>query len=122
MTRTWTQKFRDAFRGMREAARGQSSFGVHFAATAAVVVAATVLQVDRAEWCILLLCITLVLTAETVNSALESMARAITGESNPHLGNALDVASGAVLAAALGAAVVGAVIFGHRAGSLLGWW
>jgi diacylglycerol kinase len=68
------------------------------------------------------LCITVVLTAEMFNSALESMAKAITGQSDPHLGNSLDIGSGAVLLASLGAAIVGSIIFIARLGAMLSWW
>ena len=87
-----------------------------------MIAAAAVLRVDLYEWCLLLLCITVVLVAEMFNSALESMAKAITRQSHPHLGNSLDIAAAAVLAASIGAAVVGAIIFGNRVGILLGWW
>jgi diacylglycerol kinase len=117
--RPWPQKFRDSFRGVKAGIRGQSSFFVHFFMMAAVIVAAVILQVDRMEWCILLLCITIVLAAEMFNSALESMAKAITGETDPHLGNSLDIASGAVLLAAIGAAIVGTIILLNRLGLML---
>jgi diacylglycerol kinase len=120
--RFWVHKFRDAFRGVREGIFGQSSFLVHFLAAAAVVVAGVVLSVSPVEWCVLLLCIAGVLVAEMFNSALESMAKAITGESDPHLGNSLDIGSAAVLLASVGASIVGAIIFGHRLGCVLGWW
>ncbi len=119
---SWPRKFRDAFRGLKAGVRGQSSFFVHFFTAAAVIVAGVVLGVDLVEWCILLLCITIVLTAEMFNSALESMAKAITGESDPHLGNSLDIGSGAVLVASIGAALVGSIIFINRLGLMLGWW
>ncbi|MGD0517802.1 MAG: diacylglycerol kinase [Thermoguttaceae bacterium] len=120
--RSWARKFRDAFRGVRAGVRGQSSFFVHFFLTAAVIVAAVVLRVDLIEWCILLACVAMVLTAEMFNSALESMAKAITGESDPHLGNSLDIGSGAVLVASIGAAIVGSIIFVNRLGMMLQWW
>jgi diacylglycerol kinase len=120
--RYWSRKFRDAFRGMKEGVRGQSSFFVHFFITAMVIAAGLVLGVNRTEWCLLTMCIIGVLTAEMFNSALESMAKAITGESDPHLGNSLDIGSAAVLLASIGASIVGSAIFGHRLGSLLGWW
>ncbi len=120
--RSWAEKFRDAFRGVKAGVRGQSSFFVHFFAAAAVIVAGIVLGVNLVEWCLLLLCIAGVLTTEMLNSALESMAKAITGESDPHLGNSLDIGSAAVLTASLGASTVGAIIFGHRLAILLGWW
>jgi len=120
--RSWVQKFRDAFRGVKAGVRGQSSFFVHFFIAALVVAAGAVLRVSLIEWCLLLLCIAGVLTAEMFNSALESMAKAITGESDPHLGNSLDIGSAAVLLASLGATVVGTIIFANRLGMLLGWW
>jgi diacylglycerol kinase len=120
--RCWVRKFRDAFRGVSAGVRGQSSFFVHFFIAALVVAAGAVLRVILIEWCLLLLCIAGVLTAEMFNSALESMAKAITGESDPHLGNSLDIGSAAVLLASLGATVVGTIIFANRVGILLGWW
>ena len=119
--RSWTCKFRDAFRGVKEGVHGQSSFLVHFFVTAAVIAAGIVLGVSLAEWCLLVLCIAGVLVAEMFNSALESMAKAITGEVDPHLGNSLDIGSAAVLTASIGASVVGTIVFGHRVGVLLGW-
>ena len=101
--RSWFRKFRDAFRGVKEGVRGQSSFFVHFFVAAAVVAAGVVLHVDLLEWCLLVLCIAGVITAEMFNSALESMAKAITGQRDPQLGNSLDIGSAAVLVASVGA-------------------
>ena len=120
--RSWTLKFRDAFRGVKEGVHGQSSFLFHFVVTAAVILAGIVLRVSLVEWCLLALCIAGVLVAEMFNSALESMAKAVTGEVDPHLGNSLDIGSAAVLMASIGASIVGAIIFAHRLGILLGWW
>jgi diacylglycerol kinase len=122
LNRSWPDKFRDAFRGLKAGVRGQSTFFVHFLAAAAVIAAAALLQVGLCEWCLLLLCITGVIVAEMFNSALESMAKAITGESHPHLGNSLDIGAAGVLVAAIGASIVGAIIFLHRLGIVLAWW
>ncbi len=119
--RSWPVKFRDALRGLKAGVRGQSSFFVHFFSAAAVIVAGYVLTLALWEWCALLLCIFGVLTAEMFNSALESMAKAITGESDPHLGNSLDIGSAAVLVASIGAMIVGALIIGHHVAVLLEW-
>jgi diacylglycerol kinase len=120
--RFWPDKFRDAFRGVKEGVHGQSSFFVHFFIAVAVIVTGVLLGVDPIEWCLLALCIGGVLTAELFNSALESMAKAITGQSDPHLGNSLDIGSAAVLLASVAASIVGAIVFAHRLGILLGWW
>ncbi len=76
--RGWIEKFRVAFRGVKIGVRGQSSFFAHFFIAAAVIGAGVVLRVNLGEWCILLLCMAVVLAAEMFNTALESMARAIT--------------------------------------------
>ncbi|NQT39144.1 MAG: diacylglycerol kinase [Planctomycetes bacterium] len=118
----WKNKFRDAFRGMKAGVRGQTSFTAHFAVTAAALGLAAVLQCTLLGWCIILLCITIVLAAEMFNSALEAMGKAVIRHHDPDLGNALDISAAAVLIASLGAAGTGAVIFVYRAGALLAWW
>jgi diacylglycerol kinase len=120
--RTWIEKFRCAFRGAALGVRGQSSFLVHLCTAVLVVGVGIALRVSFYEWCLLVLCIVGVLTAELFNSALESMARAITHEHNPHLGGALDIASAAVLFASLGSAIIGSVIFLNRLAHLMRWW
>ncbi|NQU23523.1 MAG: diacylglycerol kinase family protein, partial [Candidatus Nealsonbacteria bacterium] len=52
-----------------------------------------------------------VFCAEMFNSALESLAKAITDQFDPHVRTALNVGSAAVLVASIGAAIVGAIIF-----------
>jgi diacylglycerol kinase len=101
---------------------GQTSFNVHLVAAVLVIVAAILLRVSLLEWCLLLLCITAVLVAEMFNSALEWLAKSINLEYDHQIGNALDIASAAVLMAAIGAAVAGALIFIFRLGLWLEWW
>ncbi len=108
----WRLKFANALRGLAVGSRDQSSFYVHLLAMIVVVALACWLQVSRVEWLTLIVCITIVLTAELLNSAIEHLARAITREENPEIRDALDIASGAVLLAALGAVVVGVLVFG----------
>jgi len=118
----WFGKFAAAVAGCKYGIRGQSSFFVHFFVAGLVIVAATVLQASFVEWCLLGLCIQTVLVAEMFNSALEWLARAITHQHDKQIGIALDVASGAVLIAALGAAILGGAIFVQRLGVFLQWW
>jgi len=107
---SWPKKLALAFRGIAVGMRGQRSFHVHLPVAVSVVVAGLVLKVSHAEWCLLTLCIAMVLGAELFNSALESLTKAITRDENPHIADALDIASGAVLVVACGAAVVGLLV------------
>ena len=120
--RGWVAKFRNAFRGIALGVRGQSSFYVHFTVALAVVIAGWLLQVTLLEWGLLILCISSVLVAEMFNSALESLAKAVDTEQNPHLGRALDISSAAVLLASTGAVVLGMALFVYRLGTALRWW
>lgn len=106
----WVWKFACAFRGIAAGMRGQNSFYVHIPAAIVACGFAAWLQVSTTEWMILVLCIAIVLAAELFNSAIEHLARAVTQEVNPEIRNALDTASGAVLAASIGASVVGVMV------------
>lgn len=111
--RSWRSKFADAFRGVRLGIVGQSSFVVHAVCAMAVVLAVAVLPgITSIDWCLLLLCMALVIAAELFNSALERLVAAVHPGHHPGVGTALDIASGAVLVCAIGAAIVGAVILG----------
>jgi diacylglycerol kinase len=118
VNRGWIEKFRDAFRGVMIGVQGQSSFRVHIVFAGLVVVAAAALRLGLLPWCALLLCITTVLVAEMFNSALERLAKAIRREYDPMIRDALDIASAAVLVAAVGAAIVGATIFVYQGATI----
>jgi diacylglycerol kinase len=120
--RSWSAKFRDAYRGLGLAVRSERSFTVHLPMAAAVIAAAIVLRVSLVEWCLLGLCITVVLAAETFNTAVERLAKAKSPEHDATVGAALDMASGAVLATAIGASLVGGAIFIYRLGLWMSWW
>ena len=118
--RPWSQKFRDALRGLKFGIRGHSSFFVHFFAAALVVAVAAAMECTLTQWCLLLLCIGGVFTAELINSAIETLHRGLDAETRERTWKSLDIAAGAVLMASLTAALVGALVLGKRLGQLLG--
>jgi diacylglycerol kinase (ATP) len=63
------------------------------------------------EWADLVLAIVLVWVAETFNTGLEVMADGLVPERHPVIKISKDVAAAAVLMAAVGAVVVGAILF-----------
>ncbi|MDR2440032.1 MAG: diacylglycerol kinase [Planctomycetaceae bacterium] len=110
--RRWSQKFADAFRGLRLSVYRQSSYRIHFLAAVIVLAAAWRLgNFDTIRWILLFFCITIVIVSEMFNTAIETLAKAITNSYNPYIGNALDIAGGAVLVTALGAASIGIILF-----------
>lgn len=112
--RRWSEKFREAACGIYLGVRGHSSFFVHFFAAALVITAAIVLQCSLVEWCMLIGCIGLVLTAELFNSSLETLFQGLDTETKQRLVGVLDIAAGAVLLASITAAIVGVLVLGNR--------
>ncbi|MCA9119584.1 MAG: diacylglycerol kinase [Planctomycetaceae bacterium] len=107
---SFLNKFRCALRGLVIGSRNQSSIGVHLLVTTLVIGVAGWLNVTPNQWCLLVLCIAIVLTLELFNSAIESLAKAVDRQHNERLRDALDIASGAVLIGAVGAAIVGLLV------------
>lgn len=107
---------------MKLGMRGHSSFSVHFFAAAIALAACVALDCRLVEWCLILLCIGGVFTAELFNSAIETLFHGLDVETRNRWNGSLDIAAGAVLMASLFAATVGGIVFVNRLGHLLGWW
>jgi len=106
------RSFRFAFRGIATMLRSQHNAWIHAFATVAVIAAGVCFGLSRAEWCWIVLAIVSVWTAEALNTALELLADAATPDPDPLVGKAKDVAAGAVLITAVGAATVGVLVLG----------
>lgn len=110
--RRWRDKFAEAYRGVKLGVRGHSSFSVHFFFAALVLAAGAVFRCSLTQWCILLGCIGMVMTAELFNSAIEALYHGLADEeSKRRCRPCLDIAAGAVLLASGFAAVIGTLIF-----------
>lgn len=108
------RSFRFAARGVREMIRSGRNVRIHFAATIAVVIAGFVLKVTAVEWSALVLAIGIVWSAEGLNTAVEILADRVSRERDDLIGRAKDAAAGAVLLAAIAAAIVGVLVLGPR--------
>jgi diacylglycerol kinase (ATP) len=113
--------FRHAWRGLAFVVRSQHNAWIHAVATVVVLVAAALLGIRRDEWALLVLSMALVWSAEAVNTAVEALGDAVTPEFRPAIGRAKDAAAAAVLICAVGALVVGALVFGPRIAGRLGY-
>ena len=91
--------------------RCQHNAWIHAGVTLIVLVAAFRFRVSAADWCWIILAISIVWTAEALNTAFELLADAASPEFHPLVRDAKNVAAGAVLITALAAAVIGGLIF-----------
>ena len=84
---------------------------IHCTVAALVVAAGILLRRSPQEWMICLILFGLVMSLELVNTALESVVDLVTKERKPLAKRAKDTAAGAVLIAAIMAAIIGLMIF-----------
>jgi diacylglycerol kinase (ATP) len=106
------RSFRYAGRGIWLTLKSQHNAWIHAAATIIVLIAGYLLGISRQEWCLIILACAAVWTAEALNTAIEYLADATTNGFHPLIGQAKDVAAGAVLITATAAIVVGVLVFG----------
>jgi diacylglycerol kinase (ATP) len=100
-----------AVHGIQEMLRSQHNAWLHAIATLAVVVCGVWFGVTATQWCFLILAIMAVWVAEGLNTAFEFLCDVASPDFHPLIKKSKDVAAGAVLLSALGAAAVGLIIF-----------
>jgi len=92
----------------------------HFAFALVVLLAALFLRVTPIEFALLSLSVLFVLFAELVNTSVEAVVDLISPDYHPLAKIAKDTAAGAVLVAAMGAAIIGYMILAHYVFPLYG--
>jgi len=100
-----------ALAGMRHALQSQRNLRIHVAIAAAVVIAGLALRIDRSEWAVVVTLIALVIGLELLNTAIEALVDLASPVPHPLAKVAKDTAAGAILAAAIGSAIAGLIIF-----------
>lgn len=106
-----TKSFGYAFEGIFTCIRKERNMKIHCVMAILVVAAGVILGLSPVEWCICLGLFGLVMALELVNTAVEAVVDLVTGEYHPLAKIAKDTAAGAVLIAAIMAAVAGLIIF-----------
>jgi len=107
-----------ALRGVDHVVRTQPNARLHLLAAVLVCAAGVYFGLGRAEWLWISIAIALVWSAEAFNTALELLADVLHPARHAGIGRAKDVAAAAVLIAALGAAVIGLLVFAPHLAAL----
>lgn len=105
------KSFGYAFKGLGYAALTQLNFRVHLVAMFTALFMGWWLKISGSEWHWIMLCITLVLVVELLNTAIETLTDLVSPGYNEKAGRVKDVAAGAVVITALFALVTGLLIF-----------
>ena len=114
------KSFGYAFEGIVNTVKSERNMQIHFAFMLAVVVCGFIFRISYTEWLICLTLFGLVTSLELVNTAVESVVDLVTEEHKPLAKRAKDAAAGAVLIAAIFAAIIGLIIFVPKPFIMLG--
>jgi diacylglycerol kinase (ATP) len=105
------RSFGFALTGMKELIQSEQNARIHLFISICVVIAGFLFQISVLEWCIVALCIGLVLAAEAFNTVIEKLVDHLFPQKHETARLAKDIAAGAVLFCALMAVVCGVIIF-----------
>lgn len=103
--------FKYALTGILTALKEEPNLKFHFLVGVAVITAAFILNISRSDWMIIIFLIGFVVSLELTNTAVEAVVDAFTDKEHPKAKLAKDISAGAVLIAAITAAVLGIIIF-----------
>jgi diacylglycerol kinase len=111
MIKKHLQSYRYALRGIWMGFRYEPNMLFHLAAAIAVLIVNVVLNISRIDWLITLMLIGVVWTAEIFNTAIEKLADRVTREQDALIGQAKDLAAGAVLVLSAIAVICAVIIY-----------
>ena len=113
--RSFLKGFACAAFGIATAIKEERNMRFHLCAACYVLLFSLFYHLSAAEYCILFFVISLVLSCELVNSAIERIVDGLSPEWNKTAGLAKDIAAGAVLVTCIGAAACGFLLFWNTA-------
>lgn len=102
--------FRYAFLGIITAFQEQN-MKIHGIAAVIVIISGIFTGLNGTEWLVIILTISLVMGAEMINTAIESVVDLASPDVHPLAKKAKDIAAGAVLLFSISSVIIGLIIF-----------
>jgi diacylglycerol kinase len=118
--RKHTISIKHAWDGVRWAFSTQPNYQVHLACSVAAIIGGVVLDISYEEFLVIVTLIVIGFALETVNTAIEQAADAISLEWREDLKVTKDVSAGAMLLFAFGAVGIAGIIFIPKIAGLVG--
>ncbi|MDP4186892.1 MAG: diacylglycerol kinase family protein [Bacteroidota bacterium] len=105
------RSFKYAFNGIKLLIKTEHNMQIHVVAAITAILLSLLLHISCTEWCMVFLAIALVMSCEGVNTVIEKITDKIYPEYSEQAKFIKDVAAGAVLISAIGALIIGLIIF-----------
>ena len=113
---SFIRSFGYAIEGFVTAVRTERNIKVMIVIGLGAIIAGIVLKIDLLSWCLVALCIGMVLFAELINTAVEAVVDLATSELHPLAKRAKDIAAASVYTLSITAAVGGLIVFARALG------
>jgi diacylglycerol kinase len=104
------RSFGFAFAGLRTVIRSQPNYRIHLLAAIVALGAGLLLRLSPAELALLVLTVALVLAAEALNTAIETVCDLVSPAYHPLVKRAKDASAAAVLITAIASVVIAALL------------
>ena len=119
-TKKLINSFKYAFVGILTSFRKERNMKIHFFIMILVIIAGIWLKISELEWFMCIIWFAAVIAGELFNTAIETTVNIAMPYRNPKAKAAKDIAAGAVLVLAIGAATTGLIIFVPKIMSYIG--
>lgn len=110
-TKKLVNSFKYAIEGIINSFKTERNMRIHILIMLCVILLGFYLDISKTEWNICILLFALVIAGELFNTAIETVVDIIMPNKNEKAKLAKDVAAGGVLVLAMGAAIIGLLIF-----------
>ena len=105
------KSFKYALEGITTTLINEQNFQIHTIGTITVVSANIFFKITTIEWCIILICIALVLSLELINTSIEYLVDLVSPSYHLLAKRTKDAAAGAVLIAAIICSIIAVIIY-----------
>ena len=110
-TKKLINSFKYAIEGIFTAFKTERNMKIHVLIMLLVIIMGFLLKISLWEWIICIILFSIVITGELFNTAIETVVDIVMPQKNEKAKTAKDISAAAVLVVAIGAAIVGIIIF-----------
>lgn len=110
-TKRIVNSFKYAFQGFISSFKTERNMKIHVFIMLSVIIAGIVLNINKYEWIICIICFALVIGGELFNTAIETVVDMVMPYKNEKAKLAKDISAGGVLIVAIGTAIIGLILF-----------
>lgn len=110
-TKKIVNSFKYAFQGFISSFKTERNMKIHIFIMILIIIAGIVLNINKYEWMICIICFALVIGGELFNTAIETIVDIVMPYKNEKAKFAKDISASGVLIFAIGTAIIGLIIF-----------